>query len=417
MQQVVKTEIENTFEVYFNSKSRSEFQRKAFAGFLEQGIPDKKNEEYKYTPLKRIFEKNFTSFSLSDSGLNQEDVEKFFVREDGHHLVFINGKFEKVLSQIADDKLEISEISDTSILNKISKPETDSLAALNTAFFESGLKISVPKNTAGLPVFLYQVIDNRTGGVLANPRIFVEAEQGGELKIAEKTFTLGEEKTLINKIYEVDLAQNASVNFSKIQNYSPSIYEVDGLNARQTRDSRFYANTFSFGGGLIRNNLNIDLIDEHCETHMHGLYLLTGKSHVDNHTSVDHIEANSFSNEVYKGIVDDRATAVFNGKIFVRPGAQQTNAFQANNNIALSETATIHTKPQLEIWADDVKCSHGCTIGQIDEEAIYYLRTRGIDKNTARAMLLVAFAEESFEFIPFDFIKEELHEIIEERLA
>lgn len=417
MQQVIKTDILNILESFFNSEDRSAFQKEAYSQFLEQGIPDKKNEEYKYTPLKRIFEKNFDSFSEYHGKVSSPEVKNLFIKEEGHHLVFVNGKFNRSLSKIADDSLVIEDLNETEKLNQIAKPKTDALAALNTAFFESGVDIRISKNKQAKPVFIYQVIDNRSQVVFSNPRLLITAETGSESKFVEKTYTLGQEKALINKLYEIDLQNNASVNFTKIQDYKPEIFEIDGLNARQTKDSRFYANTFSFGGGLIRNNLNIDLIEEHCETHMHGLYLLTGRSHVDNHTAVDHIKANSFSNEVYKGIVDDRAQGIFNGKIFVRPGAQQTNAFQANNNISLAETATIHTKPQLEIWADDVKCSHGCTIGQIDEEAIYYLRTRGISEKKARAMLLVAFAEASFEYIPFEFIKEELHRIIEDRLS
>ncbi|MDH5610626.1 MAG: SufD family Fe-S cluster assembly protein, partial [Cyclobacteriaceae bacterium] len=168
---------------------------------------------------------------------------------------------------------------------------------------------------------------------------------------------------------------------------------------------------------LIRNNLDVRLNGENCETHMHGLYLINGKCHVDNHTSADHMKPNSYSNELYKGIVDENARAVFNGKIFVRPQAQQTNAFQSNKNISLSDQAMVHTKPQLEIWADDVKCSHGCTIGQLDQEAIFYLRARGLDKQSAKALMLVAFAEESFAYVPFDFLKEELHAIILNRLG
>ena len=158
-------------------------------------------------------------------------------------------------------------------------------------------------------------------------------------------------------------------------------------------------------------------MDENCETHMHGLYLLDGTTHVDNHTTVDHKVPNCYSNEVYKGIADGKSIAVFNGKIFVRPNAQQTNAFQANNNILLSDLATIHTKPQLEIWADDVKCSHGCTIGQLDTEALFYLQARGIDRQSARSLLLIAFAEDTLEYVPFDFLKDEIDQLIQSRLG
>jgi Fe-S cluster assembly protein SufD len=167
---------------------------------------------------------------------------------------------------------------------------------------------------------------------------------------------------------------------------------------------------------MIRNNINISVDDENCEAHMYGLYLLNGKSHVDNHTVVDHRKPNSFSNELYKGIVDEKANGVFNGKIFVRQEAQKTNAFQSNNNILLSDSATVNTKPQLEIWADDVKCSHGCTVGQMDEEAIFYLRARGIDERSAKAMLLYAFSKDVLENISVEPLRAHLDQLVSDRL-
>jgi Fe-S cluster assembly protein SufD len=292
----------------------------------------------------------------------------------------------------------------------------DPLQDLNRASFGKLLQVKVPRNQQGKPVFIYQIIDNRKDQVVAHPRAFFQLEDNAELKVLEKTVILGEKQVLINKVFEGTVAQNASFNITKYQDPGPSVTEIDQLNIRQVRDSRVYTNTYSFSGSMVRNNIRLLLADEHCEAHMHGFYLLDGKSHVDNHTAVDHQFPNSFSNELYKGIVNDKSHAVFNGKIFVRQDAQQTNAFQSNNNISLSEDAVINTKPQLEIWADDVKCSHGCTIGQIDEEAIFYLRARGLDFNTARMMVLSAFAEDTMEYVPFDFVKETITQQLEKRL-
>ncbi len=168
---------------------------------------------------------------------------------------------------------------------------------------------------------------------------------------------------------------------------------------------------------MVRNNLTINLDAENCEGHMYGLFLLHKKSHVDNNTSVDHMKPNSYSNEMYKGILDEKSTGIFNGKIYVRQDAQKTNAFQSNNNILLSEDATLHTKPQLEIWADDVKCSHGCTSGQLDEDAIFYLRARGINEKNAKAMILKAFALETMEHIKVGSVRDEVQQLIDQKLS
>jgi Fe-S cluster assembly protein SufD len=188
------------------------------------------------------------------------------------------------------------------------------------------------------------------------------------------------------------------------------------VHAKQASSSNFKTFTFSLNGAMVRNNLNIKLDGEGIDTYMNGLYLLKGKTHVDNHTVVDHLKPNCHSSELYKGIMDGNSKGVFNGKIFVRQHAQKTNAFQSNKNILLSDTATINTKPQLEIWADDVSCSHGCTTGQLDMDALFYLQARGIKKEKAKAMLLHAFASDVLETVANEAIKTYLENIITERL-
>jgi Fe-S cluster assembly protein SufD len=266
------------------------------------------------------------------------------------------------------------------------------------------------------PFFIYYFYDSEQGQVFGNPNIQITAHSNTRIQILEKTISTGTHPVFINKKVGVHVKANAQVNITKIQNYKKHIFQVYNLEVNQDAQSTFNSNVYSFAGGLIRNNLSINQLGEHCESHMHGLYLITGHSHVDNHTSVNHTQPNSYSNELYKGILDENARAVFNGKIFVRPEAQKTNAFQSNQNINLSDSASIHTKPQLEIWADDVKCSHGCTVGQMDEEALFYLRARGIGKNQAKALILIAFSEQSLEYIPFEFVKEEIDTLIRKRL-
>jgi Fe-S cluster assembly protein SufD len=215
---------------------------------------------------------------------------------------------------------------------------------------------------------------------------------------------------------EIVVEENARMEYYKIQNDAPHSNQVSTTHIRQTGNSYIHTVTISLDGALVRNNLNVVLDAEYCEAHLYGLYLQKGQSHVDNHTLVDNVKPNCFSNELYKGIMDDNATGVFNGKIFVQPHAQKTNAYQSNKNILLSGTASVNTKPQLEIFADDVKCSHGCTVGRLNEEGLFYLQSRGINEKIARSLLLHAFAVDILEHIKPAAIREYVDKLISERL-
>jgi Fe-S cluster assembly protein SufD len=220
-----------------------------------------------------------------------------------------------------------------------------------------------------------------------------------------------------NEVVEIVVKDNAILEYYKIQNDRANGSHVGTTHIRQIGKSYAHTVIVSLDGGMIRNNTNIVMEAAGNEAHMYGLYLLKGNSHVDNHTLVDNRMPNCFSNELYKGVMDERSTGVFSGKIFVRPDAQKTNAYQTNNNILLSDNATVNTKPQLEIFADDVKCSHGCTVGRLDEEALFYLRARGISKEHAQAMLLKAFAESIIEQIKIEPLKDYAEQLIVDRLA
>jgi Fe-S cluster assembly protein SufD len=230
------------------------------------------------------------------------------------------------------------------------------------------------------------------------------------------TRTMGSAESFTSAVTEVVLEKDARVDFYTIQDDAAHASQVNTLHFRQLDPSYIHAVTVSLNGSLVRNNLNIALEAEHSEAHLYGLYFLKGKTHVDNHTVVDHRQPNCPSNELYKGIIDEQSTAVFNGKIFVQPQAQKTNAYQSNKNILLSGEATVNTKPQLEIFADDVKCSHGCTVGQLDEEGLFYLQSRGIPEKMARALLVHSFAMDILEHIHLPLIREFVDELIENRL-
>jgi len=362
----------------------------------EVGLPSKKSESYKYTQITSILEKK-ANFDLGEQkAFDKRDLYK----TSGSHLVIINGVFSK-----SDSAIENGVLVDT---QEVTEGKHDPFSLLNTAFSPEEITIKTEGKVS--PIFLYQV--NSVG--FSNPRIKVSASKSQEISIVEKS--INEPNTFANSSISFDLDENSKINYSKIQAYGQESSVHETIFAKQLRDSRFYSNVFTFSGGLVRNNITISLEDENCEGYMNGLYILDGKSHVDNNTSVDHLKPNSYSNELYKGILDEKSTGVFNGKIYVRPDAQKTNAFQTNNNILLSDDASIHTKPQLEIWADDVKCSHGCTSGQLDEDAIFYLRSRGISEKNAKAMILNAYAAEATSHIPVPELKEEVEQLISNKL-
>ncbi len=377
-------------------KSQSGVQQEAWKMLEDIGLPTKKSEAYKFTQITSVLEKKLNLDFERESEFDKANQYK----TEGSHLVIRNGVFSNAESTIEEGVIVES--------RDVTEGKHDPFSLLNTAFSSEEISIGVEKITA--PIFIYHI--NSSG--FTNPRVKVSADKNQEIDLVEKSYN--SEGTFTNAYISFDMGANAKVTYSKIQAYNESSFAHETIFAQQKRDSRFSTNIFTFSGALVRNNITINLDDENCEGYMNGLYLLDGNSHVDNNTSVDHIKPNSYSNELYKGILDEKSTGVFNGKIYVRPVAQKTNAFQSNNNILLSDNATIHTKPQLEIWADDVKCSHGCTSGQLDEDAIFYLRSRGISEKNAKAMILTAFASEAIAHVPVQELKDEVSSLIEQKL-
>jgi Fe-S cluster assembly protein SufD len=394
------------------------------------GFPSKKNEAYKYTNISKEIAQNFDlSLKASTPKLSTEEIKNLFASEvEANHLVYINGVYSAELSEInsKEGELIISTFRDVastqpkkleSLFGKYAKSNKDAFTALNTAFAEDGVLVEIPKNTElKLPVITYFIADATESESVSFPRTLYLIGKNSKANFIHFTKSLGENKTLKNQVDEIILEENAEGSLYKIQDDSEHSYSVGETKVYQPNNSRFTAVTITLNGAVVRNNLNIDVDGEGCEANMYGFYLTKGKTHVDNMTEVDHLKPNSVSNELYKGIMDENSKGVFNGKIYVRREAQKTNAFQSNNNVLLSDKATINTKPQLEIWADDVKCSHGCTIGQLDEEAIFYLRSRGISEDKARAMILRAFAREVIDKIEYAGLKEYVEREIRKRL-
>jgi Fe-S cluster assembly protein SufD len=385
--------------------------------FYAQGLPAVKAEEYKFTPIARKLEKEISDFNPAKPVSITEEMVKTSIFEgfDGYVLVLNNGKLEEELSQLPSE-VSISALSDQEI-GSIAKPVKDAFVALNQASFVDGLAVSVPKKTQVEKPILILSFTQASAGQVVQPRVWIEAGDFAEVTFIEKTILLGEDKVFSNQVVEIKGAINSKVHYYRLQNEGDQAIEVSNIETDIQKDSQFTAVTISLSGDMVRNNLNLNLLGSNSEGNMYGLYLLNGKTHVDNHTNVDHTIPHAESNELYKGILADQSRGVFNGKIFVRQDAQKTNAFQQNNNILLSEDAVINTKPQLEIWADDVKCSHGCTTGQLDEEALFYLQARGIDKTQAKGLLLYAFAGEVLEHIEDESFHNYCVSLVQERLG
>jgi Fe-S cluster assembly protein SufD len=402
-------------------------RRQAIVRFSELGFPTTKNEEWKYTSLKPVLTHKFKHSSPGDAfKLRKQDVIPFHIAgADANVLVFENGRFNSELSHINAE----SGIIIDSIDNHLSHPlfvqyfakyadyTNEALVALNTAFALDGAFVHVPNNkVVEKPIHLMFVNDSREDKFVAYPRNLVVCGKNSKVTLVESFHSVGNNHSFTNAVTEIIADENANVDLYKIQVENEKAYQVSNTQVDQEASSNCSVHTVTLSGAIVRNNLSYLLNGTNCETHMYGLYILSGNQLVDNHTLVDHAKPHCYSNELYKGIMDDNSIGVFNGKVMVRPDAQKTNAYQSNSNILLSDDATINTKPQLEIYADDVKCSHGATTGQLDNESLFYLRSRGIGEEKARMMLMFAFASDIINNIKIDALKENLMGLLAERL-
>lgn len=412
------------------SSPLTSIEQNAFNTFSSLGVPTAKHEEWKYTRIGSVLNKEY-SFNPETiaSAFSSADLEPVRLPgfEKANELVFVNGLYSDRLSTIRSDDLTVMSLEESAQneyrpivdqhLGHSGKYIKDGIHALNTAFLQEGVFVSVKKGAiVEHPVYIYYVTDARSANLISQPRTLIYIGENAQVQFTETYATLGTRESFTNQVTEVVVEKDAIVEYYKIQNDSAHSSQVNTTHFRQIGKSLVNTVTVSLSGGIVRNNLNIAMEAEHSESHFYGLYFLNGKTHVDNHTVVDNVKPHCFSNELYKGVVDDEATAVFNGKIFVQRDAQKTNAYQSNKNILLSDNATVNTKPQLEIFADDVKCSHGCTVGQLDEEAMFYLRSRGVGEKTARSLLVHAFAIDILEHIKPEPIRSYVDTLISGRL-
>ena len=401
----------------------------AMRNFENKGFPTKKEEAWKYTSLNNLQKVDFSIFPKEVNALEYKDVKKYFLHEiDTYKIVFIDGIYSSYLSETTHDGVDICLMSSALTkpmykqiidvyFNKVASRE-DSLTTLNTAFSREGAYIYIPKNK--MPKKPVEIIHFATGNetaLLLQPRSLIIVEENAELQVIERHQSLTANEVLTNSVTEIFAAKSAVLDYYKVQNDLGTASLIDNTYINQKSKSAVSVHTFSFGGKLTRNNLNFYQNGEYIDSTLKGVTILGEKQLVDHHTLVHHIEPNCESHQDYKGIYGENSTGVFNGKIIVDKIAQKTNAFQQNNNILISDKATINTKPQLEIFADDVKCSHGCTIGQLDEEALFYLQTRGIPKKEARALLMYAFANNVLQSVRIPELKTRINKLIANKLG
>ncbi|MBE0390566.1 FeS cluster assembly protein SufD [Flavobacterium sp. PL0002] len=401
----------------------------ALKNFENKGFPTKKEEAWKYTSLNAILKNDFTVFPKTESNIQYSDVKKYFLHEvDTYKVVFIDGVFSSHLSETTHEAIDVclmasaltkpkyKSVIDT-YFNKIANKD-ESLTSLNTAFANEGAYINIPKSkVADKPIEIMYFSTGNEAALMVQPRNLIIVHENAQVQIIERHQSLSENPVLTNSVTEIFAEKHAIVDFYKIQNDNDTANLVDNTYVSQQQDSSVAVNTFSFGGNLTRNNLNFYHFGEHIVSYLNGITIIGEKQHVDHYTLVQHATPNCESHQDYKGIFSDKSTGVFNGKIYVEREAQKTNAFQKSNNILLSDKATINAKPQLEIFADDVKCSHGCTIGQLDETAMFYMQQRGIPQKEAKALLMYAFTNKVIESIKIPELKQRITKLIASKLG
>jgi len=400
----------------------------AIKNFEQKGFPTKRDEAWKYTSLNSVLKYDFSVFPKQDNAINFTDVKKYFLNEiDTYKLVFIDGIFSSFLSSTTHDGIDVCLMSSALTkpkykevidiyFNKIANTQ-DSLTSLNTAFANEGAFINIPKSkVADKPIEIMFLSTGNEAALMVQPRNLIIVGGNAQVQIIERHQSLNSNPVLTNSVTEIFVQERAMVDYYKIQNDVQTANLVDNTYIAQKGQSNASVHTFSFGGNVTRNNLNFYHQGEHIESTLKGITIIGDKQLVDHYTLVQHATPNCESHQNYKGIFDGNSTGVFNGKIFVEKEAQKTDAFQQNNNILMSEKATINAKPQLEIFADDVKCSHGCTIGQLDDSAMFYMQSRGIPKKEAKALLMYAFSNEVIESIKIPELKARITNLIASKL-
>jgi Fe-S cluster assembly protein SufD len=393
-------------------------KQSALDRFVSLGFPTTRSERWKYTNVAPIAK---SAFKLAPNSLDLPVKlidESVLSRAGGRRLVFVNGHYSGRLSNLEPQAgstdgvvigslaqlLKSDDVDVKSHLTRYADYSDQAFTALNTAFLDDGAFIHIPDRKIleePLYVIYWSDVGNRDAldHTTSHPRTLILAGESSQAAVVEAYLGFGDHAYFTNAVTEIVAGENSILDHYRLQQEADAAFHISTLQVQQRRNSSFYSHSISLGGALVRNDVNVVLDGEGAECTLDGLYVESGEQHVDNHTLIDHAKPHGSSRELYKGILDGKSTGVFNGSVIVRKDAQKTDARQSNKNLLLSEEAEINTKPQLEIFADDVKCTHGATIGQMDPEAMFYLQSRGIDRDAARALLMYAFSNEIIDRI------------------
>lgn len=404
---------------------RNLIAKEAIENYFRLKFPNNKDEEWRFTNISPLLKHNF-QFITETSAINRDDIKKFLFGETfKYQFVFVNGNFVKELSSNdSSQKIEISNI-ETAIENKseilkkhfskFANSKKNYFSALNSSNFNAGTFINISDNAViKEPIHLVFISDFKKETIVQPRNLFI-AGKNSKATIIEHYASFRDNIYFANVVTEIFAGENSTLSHIKIQEESRNSFHISETAIEMESNSNFESVAISFGGEVSRNEINCKFNGSGCEATLNGLFMLEGSQLHDTHTLIDHAKPYCNSHEHYKGILDGKSRGVFNGKVMVRPNAQKTNAFQENNNIILSNEALVNTKPQLEIFADDVKCSHGATIGQIDQDSMFYLKSRGIGEETARTILIHAFASDVVKAIKVDVLREYLENTLELR--
>lgn len=431
--------IKETTETYFADFTRMDrepaaawlkpLRKTAMEQFAEAGFPTTRLEDWRFTNVSAVANAAFHQALPGKNGLSPEHLKPFLLNDVAARLVFVNGFFEPQLSHVDQLPQGARAMNLAAAFELAARPLEEHLArhaetgrnafvALNTAFIQDGAFIQIGDGeTLDRPIHIIHVRTRGSASTVTHPRTLVIAGRDASATIIESYVALADEEYLSNAVTEVVVGENSAIEHIKLQEESESAFHIGTVQSRQERASRFHSHSISLGARLARHDINAVLGGEGAECTLNGLFQTAGKQHVDHHTRLDHAMPHCSSREYYRGVLDDKSMGVFNGAIIVRKDAQKTDAIQSNKNLLLSQDAIINTKPELQILADDVRCTHGATIGQLDADAIFYLRARGIGLEAARHLLTRAFANDVINRIKFAPARERLERRLLERLS
>lgn len=415
------------FEARFASDPLIEQRRTALESFLEQGFPTPRDEAWKYTNLRRLETRAFVPSEPAPIAI--DSAEAPWLTGADLRIVFVNGRWAPALSSLAPQSpgttvvtlaewIKHEPAAALEYLSRTPQCPLSSLEQLNAAFFEDGLVVQLAPNASlNEVVHIVHVWTGTAQLQMSHPRLIVRAGRHSRCKLVEQYVAIGEPETFTNSVATIKLEAGAQVHHYRLQQESTRSFHIGHVNVRVRENARYCVHDFAFGGSLSRLNLAVALQELGAHAELHGLLTPSGSQHHDAHTRIEHIAPHTTSAEDYRGIADGRGRGVFNGKVLVHPGAQKTDARQSSRNLLLSSTAEIDSKPELEIYANDVKCSHGATTGQLDATALFYLRSRGVSETEARVLLIRAFAQSVLTSVESVRVREYLDELIGQRFG